>query len=73
MNSLQQLVDYAGQNPGKLSCGTSGIGTAHDLSGEEIKLRTGIQWIHVPYKGGPPVLTDLLTETMRKDTGSKID
>jgi tripartite-type tricarboxylate transporter receptor subunit TctC len=58
--SMRELIEYAKRNPGKLSYGTSGIGTTHHLSGESIRLLTGINWVHVPYKGGPPVLTDLV-------------
>jgi tripartite-type tricarboxylate transporter receptor subunit TctC len=61
VNSVSELIDYAKRNPGKLSYGTSGIGTSHHLAGEEIKLITGIDWVHVPYKGGPPVITDLIS------------
>ncbi len=61
VDSVQELIEYARRNPGKLSFGTSGVGTTHHLSGEAIRLLTGIDWIHVPYKGGPPVLTDLLS------------
>lgn len=59
--SIKELIDYARRNPGKISYGTSGIGTAHHLSAELIRSLTGIDWVHVPYKGGPPVLTDLMT------------
>jgi tripartite-type tricarboxylate transporter receptor subunit TctC len=58
--SIRELIDYAKRNPGKLSYGTSGVGTTHHLSGESIRLLTGIDWVHVPYKGGPPVITDLV-------------
>jgi tripartite-type tricarboxylate transporter receptor subunit TctC len=58
--SIREMIDYAKRNPGKLSYGTSGIGTTHHLSGESIRLLTGIDWVHVPYKGGPPVITDLI-------------
>jgi len=58
--SMRDLVEYAKRHPGKLSYGTSGIGTTHHLSGESIRLLTGIDWVHVPYKGGPPVITDLI-------------
>jgi tripartite-type tricarboxylate transporter receptor subunit TctC len=58
--SIKEMIDYAKRNPGKLSYGTSGIGTTHHLSGESIRLLTGIDWVHVPYKGGPPVITDLI-------------
>ena len=57
---VRELIDYAKRNPGKLSYGTSGIGTTHHLSGESIRLLAGIDWVHVPYKGGPPVVTDLI-------------
>src|SRR5258705_9245024 len=58
--TLRELIVYAKRNPGKLSYGTSGIGTTHHLSGESIRILTGIDWVHVPYKGGPPVITDLI-------------
>jgi tripartite-type tricarboxylate transporter receptor subunit TctC len=60
VNSMQELIEYAKRHPGKLSYGTSGIGTTHHLAGESIRLLTGIDWVHVPYKGGPPVITDLI-------------
>jgi tripartite-type tricarboxylate transporter receptor subunit TctC len=58
VNSMKELVEYARRNPGKVSYGTSGIGTTHHLSGELIKQVTGIDMVHVPYKGGAQVLTD---------------
>src|SRR5260370_34519401 len=60
VGSMQELIEYAKRHPGKLSYGTSGIGTTHLLAGESIRLLTGIDWVHVPYKGGPPVITDLV-------------
>jgi len=60
VGSMRDLVEYARRHPGKLSYGTSGIGTTHHLSGESIRLLTGIDWVHVPYKGGPSVITDLI-------------
>ena len=60
VESVRDLLEYAKRHPGKLSYGTSGIGTTHHLSGESIRLLTGIDWVHVPYKGGPPVITDLV-------------
>jgi tripartite-type tricarboxylate transporter receptor subunit TctC len=60
VGSVRELIEYAKRHPGKLSYGTSGIGTTHHLSGESIRLLTGIDWVHVPYKGGPPVITDLI-------------
>lgn len=61
-NNMKEMIDYAKRNPGKLSFGTSGIGTNHHLSAELIRQLTGIEWVHVPYKGGPPVLTGVMTD-----------
>jgi tripartite-type tricarboxylate transporter receptor subunit TctC len=58
--SIRELIAYAKAHPGKLSYGTSGVGTTHHLSGESIRLLAGIDWVHVPYRGGPAVLTDLV-------------
>ena len=59
-NSLQELIAYAKANPGKLGFGSSGIGGAHHLSGEMLRLRTGIDIVHIPYKGGAPAAADLM-------------
>jgi tripartite-type tricarboxylate transporter receptor subunit TctC len=60
IHSLQELADFARQNPGKLSYGTSGVGTANHLVGEMFKSLTGANIAHVPYRGSGPSLTDLL-------------
>jgi len=60
-NSMKDVVEFAKKNPGKISYGTSGIGTNHHLSAEVIRMMTGVDWVHVPYKGGPPVVTDTIT------------
>jgi len=52
VKSLSQLIDYAKANPGKVSYGTSGVGTSHHFTGEEIQQLTGCRLVHVPYKGG---------------------
>jgi len=65
---MRELVEYAKGHPGKLSYGTSGIGTTHHLAGESIRLLTGIDWVHVPYKGGPPVITDLIGGEIQWDS-----
>ena len=53
------LIAYAKANPGKLSFGSSGVGGSDHLAGELLKSRTGANWVHVPYKGGPPAQLDL--------------
>jgi tripartite-type tricarboxylate transporter receptor subunit TctC len=52
VKSLSQLIDHAKANPGKVSYGTSGFGTSHHFTGEEIQQLTGARLVHVPYKGG---------------------
>ena len=52
VKSLSQLIDYAKANPGKVSYGTSGFGTSHHFTGEEIQQLTGSRLVRVPYKGG---------------------
>jgi tripartite-type tricarboxylate transporter receptor subunit TctC len=60
VNSVAGLVAYAKANPGKLSFGSSGPNTTHHLAGEFLKIATGIDMVHVPYRGGNPAMTDFL-------------
>jgi tripartite-type tricarboxylate transporter receptor subunit TctC len=55
-----ELIAYAKANPGKLSYGSAGSGSAPHLSAELLKARAGIDMVHVPFKGGGPMVTDLL-------------
>jgi tripartite-type tricarboxylate transporter receptor subunit TctC len=59
-NDLKGLVAYAKANPGKLSYGSSGIGTANHLAGEMLQAAAGIEMEHIPYKGTAPLVQDLL-------------
>jgi tripartite-type tricarboxylate transporter receptor subunit TctC len=58
--TVQELVAYAKANPGKLSYGSSGIGTPHHLGMEYLKLALGLDMVHVPYKGASLVIPDLV-------------
>jgi len=58
--SAAELVAYAKKNPGKLSFGSSGTGSPHHLAGELLKQLTGIDMVHVPYKGAGPAVQDLI-------------
>ncbi|MBI2316241.1 MAG: tripartite tricarboxylate transporter substrate binding protein [Betaproteobacteria bacterium] len=60
VRTLGELFQYAKAKPGALSYGTPGLGTPHQLAGELLKQRAGIDMVHVPYKGGGPAMTDLL-------------
>jgi tripartite-type tricarboxylate transporter receptor subunit TctC len=58
--TLPELIAYAKANPGKLSFGSTGVGAAPHLAGEMLKSMAGIDMVHVPYKGGPPALNDIM-------------
>jgi tripartite-type tricarboxylate transporter receptor subunit TctC len=60
VNSVAELIAYAKANPGKLQYGSSGIGSPHHLAGELLRQKTGIEIVHVPYRGGGATINDLL-------------
>ncbi|MDX2158430.1 MAG: tripartite tricarboxylate transporter substrate binding protein [Hyphomicrobiaceae bacterium] len=60
LKSFKEMLDYAKKNPGKLAFGSSGPGTLPHLRMEMLVYRTGINLLHVPYRGGADALTDLL-------------
>src|SRR4029450_3119126 len=59
--TLNELVAYAKSNPGKLSYGSSGVGTLNHLVGERLKLLTGTDIAHIPYRGAGPAMADLIS------------
>jgi len=60
VKNIQEYVALAKSKPGKLTYGSSGTGTSPHLAGELFNSKLGIDIVHVPYKGGPQALTDLL-------------
>ena len=60
VRTVQELVAYAKKNPGRLSNGSSGNGTTGHLGGELFKSMTGTDIVHVPYKGSPQAINDLM-------------
>ena len=60
VKSIPELIAYAKTNPGKLNMASSGNGSTIHMSGELFKMMTGINMVHVPYRGGAPALTDLI-------------
>jgi tripartite-type tricarboxylate transporter receptor subunit TctC len=60
VRTLGELIDYARSNPGKLSFGSAGVGSGNHLTGELIKSLTGIDIVHVPYRGAGLSITDLV-------------
>jgi tripartite-type tricarboxylate transporter receptor subunit TctC len=59
-NDAKEFVDYVKKNPGKISYGSSGTGSPHQMAGELFKQVTGIDMVHVPYKGAGPAMQDLV-------------
>ncbi len=63
--NLSELITYAKANPGKLSYGTPGTGTAHHFNFEAFLTRTGTRMVHVPYKGAAPMMGDLASGSIQ--------
>jgi len=60
VKNLAELIALARQTPGALTFGSSGVGSAHHLSGEMFRMQADIDLTHVPYKGGSLAATDLM-------------
>lgn len=60
VKSVQELIDYAKANPGKLSYGSSGSGSTQHVGMEMFKLMTGTQMVHVPYKAIQAAITEVI-------------
>jgi tripartite-type tricarboxylate transporter receptor subunit TctC len=61
VRSVAEFIAYTKANPGKISVASSGIGTSLHLSGELFKAMAGVHFVHVPYRGSAPALTDLMS------------
>ncbi len=59
--TVAEFIAYAKANPGKIGAASAGIGTSLHLSAELFKMLTGVELTHVPYRGGVPALTDLIS------------
>lgn len=70
VHTVQELIDYARKNPGKLSYGSSGVGSGHHICGELLKQKTGIDMVHVPYRGGAPAVQDLVAGNIQVAFGT---
>jgi tripartite-type tricarboxylate transporter receptor subunit TctC len=58
--TVPEFIAYAKANPGKLAMASAGNGTSGHVAGELFKMMAGVDLLHVPYRGGPPAVTDLL-------------
>jgi len=59
--TLPEFIAYAKANPGKINYGSAGAGTPQNISCELFKMMTGLNLVHVPYKGGAPAISDLVS------------
>jgi tripartite-type tricarboxylate transporter receptor subunit TctC len=60
VKTVPEFIAYAKANPGKISYASAGIGTPQHVSAEMFKLMTGVEMVHVPYRGAAPALQDLI-------------
>ena len=58
--TVPEFIAYAKANPGKINMASAGNGTTSHVAGELFKIMAGVDMIHVPYRGSPPALTDLI-------------
>lgn len=59
-SSVKQLLALAKAKPGTINLGSAGSGSAGHMAAEWFRMMTGVQWVHVPYKGAGPALTELI-------------
>ena len=62
--TVPEFIEYAKANPGKINMASAGNGTSIHLSGELFMIMTGVELMHVPYRGSAPALTDLISGQM---------
>ena len=60
VKTVPELIAYAKAHPGELNMASGGVGSTPHLAGELFKMQTGINMLHVPYRGDAPAVTDLL-------------
>src|SRR5262245_60292180 len=68
--TIPEFIAYAKSNPGKINMASAGIGTMGHMPGELFKLMTGVDMVHVPYRGGGPAIADLLGGQVQVSFGS---
>src|SRR5262249_36595744 len=58
--TVPEFIAFAKANPGKVNFASGGVGTSVHMSGELFKMMTGIEMVHIPYRGAAPAVTDLI-------------
>jgi tripartite-type tricarboxylate transporter receptor subunit TctC len=76
VETVPGFIDHAKANPGKINMASGGVGSGNHIAGELFKMMTGIDLVHVPYRGAGPALVDLLgghVQVMFASTSSSIE
>lgn len=73
VNNMTEFVAYAKARPGQVYYGSSGVGSVLHLSVEMVREKTGVDIVHVPYKGGIPVILALLSGQIQMGVGGPVD
>jgi len=68
--TIPEFIAHVSANPGKVNMASAGIGTGNHVAGELFKMHTGVQMVHVPYRGGGPALIDLVAGQVQVMFGS---
>jgi tripartite-type tricarboxylate transporter receptor subunit TctC len=72
VHTVKELIDLAKAKPGQLNYATAGIGSFQHLASELFKLQTGVEMVHVPYKGGGPAMMDTIAGQAQVNMASLI-
>jgi tripartite-type tricarboxylate transporter receptor subunit TctC len=72
VQSVKDLIALAKKEPGKLNYATAGVGSFQHLASELFKLQTGVEMVHVPYKGGGPAMMDTIAGQAQVNMASLI-
>jgi tripartite-type tricarboxylate transporter receptor subunit TctC len=71
--TVPEFIAYAKDNPGKVAMASAGTGSGPDVAGELFKVMTGINMLHVPYRGDAPALSDLLGDRSNSTSAPCLD
>ena len=70
--TVPEFIAYAKANPGRISMASPGVGTSTHMSGELFKMMTGVNMVHVPYRGDAPAITDLISGQVQVMFGNTV-